>query len=541
VVGSAGADHLGGVAMTQHVDWAAIAAPLCVAVAALLALAVDLAVPRLTRWLPCAVSVAGAAAALALIALDNESRSAFCVPSQVTAGGLDCSWQVDGVTFAWWVLVAIGVGLVALLLQPLVGPDGLPAGETYFLLLTSAAGAMALAASRDLITLVVSMETVTLPTFALVGLRYGSRGGSEAALKFFLISVVSTAVTLLGISLVYGGTGSVMAGTVSARVLDGSAASPIIEVGMALTIVGLAFKVAAVPFQVWVPDTYVGAPIPVAAYLSVVSKAAGLAGIAIVLVAFVRPLSESWTVFVAVSAALTMTVGNLAALRQRHLVRLLAWSSVAQAGYLLVPIAAGGSGDDIGALQAYALMYAIVNIGAFAVVAAVSASGAVDIDDVTGLVRRQPLLGLAFVFSLLCLAGLPPGVIGLLAKVVVFQSAVDGDLTWLAVVMAVNVAIGLVYYLRVIVALAAPSADAPAERSPSSAERSPSSAERSPSSAERPSSSAEPATVVLVDLEQATSVKPERVPLTVRAVVFLTLAASVVLSIVPGPLFSVFP
>ena len=277
-----------------------------------------------------------------------------------------------------------------------------------------------------------------------------------------------------------------MAGSVSASVRGGSAVSPIVDVGMALTVVGLAFKVAAVPFQAWVPDTYVGAPVPVAAYLSVVSKVAGLAGIAIVLFAFVPSLQDTWTVFVAISAALTMTLGNLAALRQRHLVRLLAWSSVAQAGYLLVPIAAGPTGANVGALQAYALMYAIVNIGAFAVVVAVSAAGAVDVDDITGLVRRRPLLGLALAFALLCLAGLPPGVIGLLAKVVVFQSAVDGNLTWLAVVMAVNVAIGLVYYLRVIVAVAAP---AP-ERSPSPAERSRSPAERSPSTPERSGSPA---------------------------------------------------
>jgi NADH-quinone oxidoreductase subunit N len=237
-----------------------------------------------------------------------------------------------------------------------------------------------------------------------------------------------------------------------------------------------------------------------------------------------------------------MTVGNLAALRQRHLVRLLAWSSVAQAGYLLVPIAAGGLGDDIGALQAYALMYAIVNIGAFAVVVAVSALGAVDIDDVTGLARSRPLLGVAFAFALLCLAGLPPGVIGLLAKVVVFQSAVDGDLTWLAVVMAVNVAIGLVYYLRVVVAVAAPP-PIPAERSQTPPERSQNPAERSSSSAERSGSSAErsQSSALLVDEEPQTATEHVRVPIPVQAVVALTFAASLVLSVVPGPLFSVFP
>jgi NADH-quinone oxidoreductase subunit N len=487
--------------MTQHVDWPALAPPLCVAVAALLALAADLVVPRLGRVVPCAVAVMGCALSLLVLALDHGPRQAFCVSSPITGGTPDCSWQVDDFTVAWWVLVAASALLICLLAQPSIGAGGLPAGELYFLLLTSAAGAMAIAASRDLMTLVVAMETVTLPTFALVGLRRADRRGSEAALKFFLVSVVSTAVTLLGISLVYGGSGSVMAGSVAAMGAGGRA---VIEVGLALTIVGLAFKVAAVPFQAWVPDTYVGAPIPVAAYLSVVSKAAGLAGIAIVLVGFGPAMADTWRVFVAVAAALTMTVGNLAALRQRHLVRLLAWSSVAQAGYLLVPIAAAGHGSDVGddlaALQAYALMYALVNIGAFAVVVAVSAGGAVEVDDVTGLVRRQPLLGLALVFAMLCLAGLPPGVVGLLAKVVVFQSAADGGLTWLAVVMAVNVAIGLVYYLRVIVATVAPPA--------------------------RP--------------DDGGDAPPPPIAGPVRAVVAVTFAASVALSVVPGPLFAVF-
>ncbi|MEJ7743722.1 MAG: proton-conducting transporter membrane subunit, partial [Nocardioidaceae bacterium] len=236
----------------------------------------------------------------------------------------------------------------------------------------------------------------------------------------------------------------------------GAAVTPVIEVGMVLTVVGLGFKLAMVPFQVWVPDTYVGAPIAVAAYLSVVSKVSGLAGLIIVLVKFFPTYVDTWAPVLGVAAAVTMTVGNLAALRQRHVVRLLAWSSVAQAGYLLVPLAAGGSEADIGAMQAYALMYAVVNVSAFAVVVAVSAGGAVNVGDFVGLVRVRPWLGLGLAFSLLCLAGLPPGIMGLVAKVAIFRSAVEGDLMWLAVVMAFNVALGLVYYLRLIVALVAP-------------------------------------------------------------------------------------
>ena len=198
----------------------------------------------------------------------------------------------------------------------------LPAGELHLLLLASATGALGVAASGDLVTLLVSIETVSLPAFAMVGLR-ADRRGAEAAMKFFLVSVVATAFTLLGISMVYGATGSVVAIPVATAGLSGTAVTPVIGMGMTLTLVALAFKVAAVPFQAWVPDTYVGAPVPVAAYLSVVSKAAGLAGLFVVLVRFFPAYDDTWRPLVAGVAAVTMTVGNLAALRQRDLVRLL--------------------------------------------------------------------------------------------------------------------------------------------------------------------------------------------------------------------------
>ncbi|MGI8888848.1 MAG: NADH-quinone oxidoreductase subunit N [Nocardioidaceae bacterium] len=487
---------------TQPIDWWAIAPPLCLVTAAILALLVDAFAPRAWRALPCALSVAGVTAALlSSAALTSHSRLAFCLPAGFEQP-VNCSWLVDEVTLVWWLIVLISTGFIALLLQPSVDRGELPAGELYFLLLSSATGALCLAAARDLITLVVALETLSLPSFALVGLRRGNRRGAEGALKFFLVSVVATAFTLLGISMVYGATGSVAAGRVASSLATGAAVEPVVGVGMVLTVVGFGFKVAVVPFQVWVPDTYVGAPIGVAAYLSVVSKAAGLAGLVIVLVRFFPPYVDLWSPVVAAAAALTMTLGNLAALRQRHVVRLLAWSSVAQAGYLLVPLAAGGSDTDIGAMQAYALMYAVVNVTAFAVVSAVSAWGAVNVDDFAGLVRTRPWLGLALAFALLCLAGLPPGIVGLVAKVSVFRSAVDGNLTWLAVVMAINVALGLVYYLRFIAALVSPA---------------PAATENTRLQADRPSGSA------------------------VDFVVIVTFLVAGVLSIFPGPLFFMLP
>lgn len=496
--------------VTQPIDWPAIAAPVALVVAALLALLVEAFVPRF-RAAAGAVALAGIAVGLGYtVSMREQPRSAFCF----AGGGLEtptsCSWLVDDVTVGWWLIILVATALVVLLTWPATTSGELPTGEFHFLVLASASGALAVAAAGDLVTLLVAMETVTLPAFALVALRRADRRGAEAALKFFVASVVATAFSLLGISLVYGATGSVAAGPVATAAATDSAITPVIGVGMVLTVVALGFKLAAVPFQVWVPDTYVGAPIPVAGYLSVVSKAAGLAGLVIVMVRFMAPYLDTWTAVVAVAAGLTMTVGNLGALRQQHVVRLLAWSSVAQAGYLLVPLAAGGTGDDVTAILAYALMYALVNLTAFAAAVAVASWGRSTIGDCTGLARSHPWIGGSLAFALLCLAGLPPGIVGLIAKVAVFQSAVDGagvDTTWLAVVMAVNVAIGLVYYLRFIVVLL------------------------------RPVPAGSRAADLEPDVQEGWRGLDPDVPWSTEFVVGVTLAAAVLLSVFPGLLF----
>jgi NADH-quinone oxidoreductase subunit N len=226
-----------------------------------------------------------------------------------------------------------------------------------------------------------------------------------------------------------------------------------------MVVTGFGFKVSAVPFHFWAPDTYQGAPVPVAAFLSTASKAAGFAGLLVLLLDAFPPYADMWGPVVAVLAAVTMTVGNVVALRQWHLVRLLAWSTVAQAGYMLVPlgVAATAGGRTASELPAageatlvYLGIYVAMNLGAFACAVAVSRRaprGA--IADLRGLVRRAPLLAVAFAVFLTALAGLPPGVAGLFAKVVVLREAVHGHVTWLAVVAAVNAVIGLAYYLRV--------------------------------------------------------------------------------------------
>ncbi|MGV9453653.1 NADH-quinone oxidoreductase subunit N [Streptomyces sp. NPDC003635] len=444
--------------VVQDVDWLAIAPPTIAAVVGLVVLVADLFVGEDRKALLGWTSVAGLAASTAmLLPLLDGDRSTFCL----TGAPDTCSYTADRFTLVLQLLVLGGALLAALLSVTALKDDNkrLPEGEFWFLLLSSAAGAALLPASRDLATLIVALEVASLPAFALVGLRHGDRKSSEAALKFFLSSVTATAVSLMGISFVYASTGTLYLTQIADRIqnVDGQF-DTLAQTGVVLTLVGFAFKTAAVPFHFWVPDTYVGAPLPVAAYLSVVGKAVGFSGLILVTVIALPSYADVWGPALAALAALTMTIGNVGALRQQatraySAVRLLAWSSVGQAGYLLVPIAAAAYSDDaersIGSTLAYALMYGAVNLGAFAVAALVGRTHSLNrLSDYRGLYAKNPLSALVLAFFLLCLAGLPPGIIGLFAKVTVFSAAVDAGLGWLAVVMAVNVVIALFYYLQ---------------------------------------------------------------------------------------------
>jgi NADH-quinone oxidoreductase subunit N len=436
----------------QSIDWAAVTPVLVLAGAAVLVLLASAFAgpPRTTAaaLVPPMLTVLGVvAAALTAVPRWEDPAATFCVQR-----GLDrpvsCSFAVDHLTLTFWAVALFGAAVVALLATAVDGRT--PMGEWCFLLLCSTTGALTLAAARDLVTLLVALEVVSLPAFAMVGLRRGEPRASEAALKFFLVSVVSTAVALMGVALVYGATRTVFLPEIAASLATGlpAAVERAALVGALLTVVGLAFKIAAVPFHMWVPDTYTGSWVPVAAYLSVVSKSAGFAGLVLLLGIALPDRADAWAPVLGVVAALTMTVGNLLALRQRHAVRLLAWSSVAQAGYLLAPFAAAAD-DGTTAMSAtlgYLVVYAVMNLGAFAVAALVGTRHPDQrLSDYRGLVREEPGAGWALALALVALAGLPPGVLGLVAKVVVFDAAA-GPATWLAVVMAVNVAIGLVYY-----------------------------------------------------------------------------------------------
>jgi NADH-quinone oxidoreductase subunit N len=419
--------------MNIPIDWTVVGPAVIIAAGALIALLVDAFYPRRT-WLGSGLpsTIALGLAGLELLRTHGPSDYVFALSFIVLAGTL-------------FVVVASNV---------MNFENAMPPGEYHFLLLSSAAGALMMVAARDLVTLIVAFELLSLPSIALVGLRQGDRVAIRSAWTFFLASVVSTAVTLMGVSLLYGITGTLDYAGMSHALKTTDLPDSVVAVAVVLTVVGLLFKLGAVPFHVWIPDTYAGSSVMVAGYLSAVSKAAALGAVLILLARALPPAYDTWQPLVAIIAALTMTIGNLGALRQRNAIGLLAWSSIAQAGFLLAPAAALFAADGLRAPVQYLAIYVLANLVAFAALAViVRLRGSTTFEDLTGLARTDPWMGIPLGFALLTLAGFPPAVIGLVTKYVVLRPVIDGGHTWLAVVMALNVMLGLAYYLRLIVVL----------------------------------------------------------------------------------------
>ena len=415
---------------------------------ALLALVVDLAAPGRSSAKLLAVGMGTALVAVAgWWVYRGGVRSTFCVAGE-------CSYRWDGLAALVAALFVAATLAVLGLSVPLLRSGDVPGGEYCFLLACSMTGGVVLGAARDLVTLVVALELLTLPLYLLVGLRRRSVHSAEAAVTFYVVSVVSTSITLLGVALLYAATGSVhfgpLAQALAAR--EELRSQPLVGVGVVAVLVGLAFKVAAVPLHAWAPPTYDGAPLPVAAYLSTASKVGGIVALLLVVAGPVEPWRNVAAPVVAVTATLSMTVGNLVALRQRRMVRLLAWSSVAQSGYLLAALAAfavGGGQTGVVAVLAFTVFYVLMELGAFGAVVALrgSADGG-ELSEYEGAAWRRPWVTAGLVLALAGLAGLPPGLAGLFAKVVVVRALLDGALGWLAVVVALNAVVGMAYYLR---------------------------------------------------------------------------------------------
>jgi len=428
----------------------AVVAPFVAAVlVAVAVIVVDLVRPGRTGP-AIAVGLAGLAVVAALVVW------AGATPGTAFGG----SYRVDDLT-TFFHLVFLAIAALTILFAPdYLAPRGLPIAEFTATLVFAMSGAMLIAASADLLVLFLGLELMVLPGYLLVGFHKRDALSTEGAIKYFLLGSFSSAIFLFGLAFVWGLTGTTRIAGVAAdlgRVVEGQAAlAPGLAMGLALLLTGIAFKMAAVPFHYWTPDAYQGSPTPVTGYLSVGPKVGAFALILRVFAEALAPLRQEWLIVVFVLAAVTMTLGNLVALTQDNVKRMLAYSSIAHTGYMLVGFAAYAAGriEGLQGLLFYCAAYAIMNLGAFAVVAALQKRPGVTsrLDTFAGLGRREPLLGALMVLFLVSLTGIPPTV-GFFAKAYVILAAVQAG-GWLAVLAAItvlNAAAAAFYYLRVVV------------------------------------------------------------------------------------------
>ncbi len=334
-------------------------------------------------------------------------------------------------------------------------------GEYYALVLLSTLGMMLMAATAELISIYIALELTSISLYILVGFLKDPKS-TEASLKYLLLGAIASAVLLYGMALVFGFTGKTQLGEI-AQVIQALPpqtilASPALILGIVLLVAGFGFKIAAIPFHMWVPDVYEGAPTPITAYLSVASKAAGFAIILRVFYSafgFPNWLSLDWGLIFAVLSAIGMTLGNVVAIPQTNIKRMLGYSSIAQAGYLMVGLATMGlspATDIIGrsGLLFFLASYAVTNLGAFIAIIAISNKLNSDlIEDYSGMGKRAPLLALGLTLCLISLIGLPPAA-GFMAKFYIFSGAVQHGLLWLVIIAVINSVISAYYYLRVV-------------------------------------------------------------------------------------------
>lgn len=430
---------------SPEVDWHALAPDLVVVGVLCLVLVADLFLPDDRKGvLPslAGLGLLGALVPVLTLAVDGTDRTMF--------GG---AYAVDNFALVVKALFLVAGYVTVLLSTNYIAEGDYAEGEYYFLLLASILGMTIMGSARDLVTIFVALELLSIPAYLLAGWRKHDRKGNEAGVKYYLMGVFASGILLYGMSLLYGVAGTTQLAGINEALTTGESV-PVVTLAVVLVLAGFAFKVSAVPFHTWAPDTYEGAPTPITAFLSVSSKAAGfVALLQLVVIGFagqtevVRPLM--WML-----AALSMTIGNVVALRQTNLVRMLAYSGVSQAGFMLVPLAVVGQigGDTLTAVVTYLLIYAAMNLGAFTVVMAVARkTGSAEITSFGGLINYAPSLAVLMTIFMFALAGIPP-LGGWLAKLVVFRAVVDANTTWayvLAVVMAVNTVISLAYYANV--------------------------------------------------------------------------------------------
>ncbi len=430
------------------IDWHALAPEIVLAVGINLVLLIDLWLAESKKWIMATLSgfvmLAAFVPVVTLAVVGDDVRSMF-----------DGRYVVDQYSLILKALFLLAGYVVVLLSQTELEEGGYYQGEYYVLLLASILGIVMMTSSRDLVSIFVALELLSIPAYMMAAWRKRDRKSNEAGVKYYLLGVFATGVLLFGMSYLYGTTGSTKLTDIGAALGGDLLALQVI--GIVFVIAGFGFKVSAVPFHTWAPDTYEGAPLPVTAFLSVASKAAGFVALISLLYLALYPAKDVYQPLIWVLAALTMTVGNVLALRQTNLVRMLAYSSVSQGGFILMPLAVMATGDAAEAalktVVIYLLIYAFSNLGAFGVVIAVSRktrSGS--IESFGGLMSYAPGLAILMTLFLVSLTGIPPFGIWI-AKLQAFKTLLDAGSNAayvLAVIAAVNTVIAAAYYMKVL-------------------------------------------------------------------------------------------
>lgn len=431
-------------------DFGALAPVIVIVTGAAIALLLDLFVPPSQRIALGYLALATTLGALAAyLPLWNNARLAYNDMVAIDRFGVFVS-----------VLVLIATALSILLALDFLGQHRLNYGEYYPLVLISAAGMLLLAIANDLIVLFLGLEVLSIGLYILAGFARGQRDSEESALKYFLLGSFSFGFLVYGASLIYGATGTTNYAALAQALQTGTPLNnPLLLAGFALVLVGMAFKLALAPFHMWTPDVYTGAPTTVTAFMSVGTKIATFGALARLLTGALPALRADWSIALWTLAIITMVVGNLAAITQRNVKRLLAYSSIGQAGYILVAVVASASQRQnvsdaaLSGILYYLLAYTFMNLGAFAVIVALARPDTERLDlntDYAGLARQRPWLAAAMTIFMLSLGGIPPTA-GFMAKLLIFSAAVDAGFWPLALIGVLTSVIALAFYLRVIV------------------------------------------------------------------------------------------
>ena len=406
----------------------------------LLVLIVDVMLPKDRR-------AALAWVTLAVIGATMVSLLPFRGVNTEVANGL---MAVDGFGLFFKFVFLLAAAITVLMSIRYLAIEGASPGEYYFLILCAALGMMVMAGGIDLVTIFIGLETMAVSFYILAGFIKPSQRSNEAAVKYFLLGAFSLGILLYGMSLMYG-----LSGTTNLRAMAGSFTGmqqdPRLVLAVILVVAGVGFKIAAVPFHMWAPDVYEGAPTPITAFLSVGSKAASFAMLIRIFLEGLPSMAADWQLLFWTLSVITMTVGNVAAVTQSNVKRMLAYSSVAHAGYVLIGIVAGTT-RGITATLVYLLIYVFMQLGAFAVVILLRRSDVAgeELKDFSGLAFRNPFAAFAMLLFMLSLGGIPPTA-GFMGKFWLFSAAIDAQYYWLAVIGVLNSAISLYYYVRIVV------------------------------------------------------------------------------------------